>query len=56
MNSEQFWVGGWTCQNCGCEIDRKGNNLTEQKEKKIYKEEIIKEKARLQAQKEFKKK
>ena len=25
-NWHQFWWGGWTCSNCGCEMDRKGKS------------------------------
>jgi|APSaa5957512535_1039671.scaffolds.fasta_scaffold743237_1 hypothetical protein len=59
---KQGWKGGWTCENCGAEIDRKGKLIMSGKEKKkeqeekLYKEEYIKEKARLQANKDHKKK
>ena len=51
---KQAFEGGWTCPNCGCEVDRKGKDLTKNIENKLYHEELIKERARLQAQKEFK--
>ena len=52
-NLNQMLMGGWTCPKCGCEVDRKGNNITIRENKRIYETEIIKERARLQAQKEF---
>jgi hypothetical protein len=27
-NSRQFFNGGWTCQDCGCEMDRFGKEIT----------------------------
>ena len=54
-NLNQMLQGGWTCPNCGCEVNRKGKDITKDIENKIYKEELIKERARLQAQKEFNK-
>lgn len=61
-NKKQLLWGGWTCESCGSELDRKGNLIKSGKEKKkeqeekLYMEEYIKEKARLQARKEHKKK
>jgi hypothetical protein len=26
-NFRQFMWGGWTCKNCGCEVDRRGRRL-----------------------------
>lgn len=26
-NTRQAMWGGWTCEKCGCEIDRKGNKI-----------------------------
>jgi hypothetical protein len=60
-NMRQFWNGGWTCRYCGSELDRKGRLIKKNEkglkeyEDKLYKEEYIKEKARLQAQKEHNK-
>jgi len=54
--------GGATCGYCGSEIDRKGNLIKKNKKKlkeyedRLFREELIKEKARLQARKEFNKK
>ena len=28
-NRRQMLWGGWTCENCGCEIDRKGKRIEE---------------------------
>jgi len=65
-NIKQFCFGGWTCQYCKSELNWKGKIKKENKEglkeyeenlkNKLYKEEYIKEKARLQAQKEHNKK
>jgi len=61
-NKRELLWGGWTCENCGSELDRKGNLIKTGKDKKkeqedrLYREEYIKEKARLKAQKEHKKK
>ena len=61
-NSRQFWKGGWTCGFCKSEIDRKGNLIKKNEkglkeyEERLSREEYLKEKARLQAQKEHKKK
>ena len=52
VNKRQIMEGGWTCENCNSEIDRKGKLIKTGKEKKkeyeerLYKEELIKEKAR----------
>ncbi len=61
-NMKQTFRGGWTCQYCGSEVDRHGKVIKENKkglkeyEDNLYKEEYIKEKARLQARKEHNKK
>lgn len=54
--------GGWTCPYCGAEYNRKGK-LTKKNEKKLkeykkslFEKEYLLEKARLKAQKEYKKK
>jgi len=54
--SKQFWWGGWTCPSCNSEIDRKGNITKEGNEEDsvIFREEYLKEKARLKALKENK--
>ena len=26
-NARQFFRGGWTCPECGCEVDRKGRKV-----------------------------
>ena len=33
-NKKQLLWGGWTCENCGSELDRKGNLIKSGKEKK----------------------
>lgn len=58
----ELMLGGWTCRNCKSKIDHKGNLIKKNKnglkeyEESLYKKELIKEKARLQAKKEHKKK
>lgn len=52
---KQALIGGWTCDYCKSELDRKGRLIKENKkglkeyEDNLYKEEYIKEKARLKA-------
>jgi len=52
--------GGWTCSYCSSELDKKGKLIKKSEkglkeyEDNLYKEEYIKEKARLQARKELK--
>ncbi|MEK6827338.1 MAG: hypothetical protein AABX99_02525 [Nanoarchaeota archaeon] len=59
---KQMILGDWTCRYCGSEIDRKGNLIKKNEkglkeyEDRLYKEEYLKEKARLQAKKEYKEK
>lgn len=59
---KQAMWGGWTCGYCKSEVDRKGNLIKKNEkglkeyEDQLYKEEYLKEKARLQAKKEYKKK
>ena len=59
---KQMMWGGWTCGFCKSEIDRKGNLIKKNEkglkeyEERLSREEYLKEKARLQAQKEHKKK
>jgi len=61
-NMRELLWGGWTCPYCKSEMDRKGKLIKKNEkglkkyEGRLYKEEYIKEKARLQAQKEHKKK
>lgn len=61
-NTRQILRGGWTCQYCRSEITWKGEIVKKNEqglkeyEDNLYKEEYIKEKARLQARKEQKKK
>lgn len=61
-DSRQFWKGGWTCGYCKSEISRKGELIKKNEkglkeyENRLYEEEYLKEKARLQARKEHKKK
>lgn len=58
----QMMMGGWTCTHCASEIDRKGNLISNNEralkeyEDKLYRQEYIKEKARLQARKDSKRK
>ena len=26
-SAREMWKGGWTCPNCGCEVDRKGRKV-----------------------------
>lgn len=62
LNSKQFWKGGWTCGYCKSEIGRKGelikknNGGLKEYENRLYKEEYIREKARLKARAEMKNK
>jgi len=59
---KQMMLGQWVCENCKSVINGKGKAVKENKEglkeyeDRLYKEEYLKEKARLQAQKEHKKK
>ena len=59
---KQAMWGGWTCGFCKSEVDRKGNLIKKNEkglkeyEERLSREEYLKEKARLQAQKEHKKK
>jgi uncharacterized protein YbaR (Trm112 family) len=61
QNTRQLFSGGWTCGYCGSEISRKGEIINKNEkglkeyEEKLYRDEYIKEKARLQAQKEHNK-
>jgi len=56
---KQALIGRWVCEYCKSEMDWKGELIKKNSqglkeyEGKLYKEEFIKEKARLQAQKEF---
>lgn len=54
---KQAMNGGWTCQNCESEIDKKGKLIKskKQREEDLFNEEYVKEKARLKARKESKK-
>lgn len=60
-NLRQTLWGGWTCGFCKSEINRKGELLEKNNkgfkeyEDRLYQEEYLKEKARLQARKESKK-
>ena len=57
---KQMLGGGWTCSYCSSELDKKGKLIKKSEkglkeyEDNLYKEEYIKEKARLQARKELK--
>jgi|SRR3989338_2417997 len=59
---KQAMLGGWTCGCCKSEISRKGELIKKNEkglkeyEDNLYREEYLKEKARLQAQREHKKK
>ena len=60
-NMKQFLWGGFTCSYCKSEMNQKGKLIKKNEkglkeyEDRLYKEEYIKEKARLQARKEHKK-
>ena len=55
--SNQFWWGGCTCPSCASEMNRKGEITKKGKEEdsSIFREEYLKEKARLRALKDNKK-
>ena len=54
--NQALW-GGWTCEHCGSETDRKEKLIKSKKqcEEELFNEEYIKEKARLKARKDYKK-
>lgn len=54
---KQFWWGGWTCPACASEMNGKGKLTKKGKEEDscIFREEYLKEKARLKALKDSKK-
>lgn len=60
VSFKQAMYGGWTCPKCKSELDRNANVIKRNEdgikkyEDSLYKEEYIREKARLQAQKEHK--